>query len=167
MERRATLRSPLWNAVAAVVLAALAGGCVVMAMTGSVPGLIRVLMVALALTLLVGAGRALTLGVLATPEALVVRELFRTWRMPWSAVRGVRLVRYYPQTFGAPSVSTPMPELSYVDPHGCRRTIRVTALGARRTTAAQRNVDELKELIRAHGLPPGRSGQAKARDRVR
>jgi len=150
MDRRATLRSPLWNAVAAFVLGAGAGGCVAVAM-GSVPGLIRALMVALALILLAGAGRALTLGVLATSDALVVRELFRTLRVPWGSVRGVRLIHRHPETFGAPSVSTRMPELRYVDAYGRRRAIRVTALGARRTTAAQRNVDELKELIRTHG----------------
>jgi hypothetical protein len=152
MDRRATLRSPLWNAVSSVMLAAMAGGCAALAMVGSVPGLIRVLMVALALSLLVGAGRVLTVGVLATPDTLVVRELFRTRRIPWGAVRGVHLVRSSPQTFGAPSVSTPMPELRYVDAHGRRRTIRVAALGARRTAAAQQNVDNLKELIRTHGL---------------
>jgi hypothetical protein len=134
------------------MLAAMAGGCVGVAMVGSVPGLIRVLMVVLALSLLVGVGRVLTVGVIATSGGLVVRELFRTMRIPWSAVRGVRLVRYNPQTFGAPSVSTPMPELRYVDAHGRRRAIRVTALGARRTASAQRNVDELRELIRTHGL---------------
>jgi len=150
MDGRATLRSPLWNTVAAVMLVAGAGGCVAVAM-GAVPGSIRVLLVALALTLLVGAGRALTLGVFATPDGLVVRELFRTLRLPWSAVRGVRLTRSRPQTFGAPSVSTPMPELGYVDARGCRRTVRVTSLGARRTAAAQHNVDELRELIRTHG----------------
>jgi hypothetical protein len=152
MDRRATLRSPLWNTVSAVMVTVMAGGCVALAMVGSVPGLIRVLMVALALSLLVGAGRVLTVGVLATPDTLVVRELFRTRRVPWDAVRSVRLVSYYPQTFGAPSLSTPMPELRYVDAHGRRRTIRVAALGARRTAAAQRNVDKLRELIRTHGL---------------
>ena len=147
MYQKATLRSPLWNAVSAVVLAAMAGGCVAVAMEGSVPGAIRVPMVALALTLLVGVGRVLTLGVLATPDALVLRELFRTYRVPWGAVRGVGLNLYSYR-----SVPTAMPELRYVDAQGCGRTIRVAALGARRTAAAQRNVDELKELISANRL---------------
>ena len=151
MDRRATLRSPLWNAVAAVVLAAVAAGCAGVA-TDAVPGPTRILVIALVVILLVGAGRALTLGARATPDALVVRELFRTLKVPWGAVRGVRLIRYRPVTFGAPSVSTPMPELHYVDGDGRRRTIRLTALGARRTAVAQRNVDELKQLIRTHGL---------------
>jgi hypothetical protein len=151
MDRRATLRSPMWNAIAAVVLAAFASGCVALAL-GSVPGLIRVVMVALALALLVGAGRALTLGVRATPDALVVRELFRTLTLPWGAVRGVRLVSHRPQTFGAPAMSTPMPELHYVDGNGRKRRILVSALGARRTAAAQRNADALKELVRSRGV---------------
>jgi hypothetical protein len=47
----------------------------------------------------------------------------------------------------------------YVDADGHRRTIRVTALGARRTAAAQRNVDDLKELIRTHGLSAPKADQ--------
>jgi hypothetical protein len=97
--------------------------------------------------------------VLATSDALVVRELFRTRKIPWGAVRSVRLTRHRPETSGAPSVFTPMPELHYVDAYGRRRTVLVSSLGARRMAAAQRNVDGLKGLIRTHGRSAPKADQ--------
>jgi Bacterial PH domain len=144
------LRSWLWNVVSAGVLPLLAGGCVAFDL-GSPPVAVRALAGGVALALVACAGRVLTVGVRATPDGLVVRELFSTKTLPWAAIRGAKLVTHRPQTFGSPSVSTSMPELRYVDVYGNRRRVRITALGARRIAAARRNVDALNELIRTRG----------------
>ncbi len=147
---RPVLRSWLWNVTAAVVLAFLAAGCVVLTIRASAPEAVQFLLGAIAVVLAAGAARVSTVGVRATPDALIVRELFRTRKLPWSAVKRARLVTYDPPTFGAPSVSTAMPELHYVL-DGRRRRVRVTSLGARRVVVAERNVEELNEFIRTRG----------------
>ena len=144
------VRSWLWNIVSASLFLLLASGCVACAL-GSPEIVVRALAGGVALALVACAGRVLMVGVRATPDALIVRELFSTRTLPWSAIRGAKLVTHRPQTFGSPSVSTSMPELRYVDVDGRRGRIRVTALGARRIAAARRNVDALNELIRTRG----------------
>ncbi len=149
-ERR-VLRSRLWNMVAAGLLLMLAAGCVAFAVGGARPIGVEAVAGAAAVVLLAGAVRVLTVGVRATPDALIVRELFRTKRLPWSAVRRALLVMHRPKTFGSPSVSTPMPELQYVGADGRWNSILVTSLGARRVAVAERNVEALNELIRTRG----------------
>lgn len=145
VERR-VLRSRGWNAVAAVVLLVVAAVCAGVGIAGDV--LVGTAIVAL--VFVVGAVRVWTVGVIVTPDGLVVRELFYTKRLPWAVLRRARVV---PRLSRGGTVYNPT--IDYVVPARGEeededvRSLTVTALGAHRKRVAQRWVDELDELMRS------------------
>jgi hypothetical protein len=155
MEPR-VLRSRGWNAVAAAVLLAAAAFCgVIGAATGSPVATVGCLAVS-TLPLVVGAVRVWTVGVLVTPDGLVVRELLHTTKLPWAVLRGARVVTG--RTVRGPVLSNPVLEYAVPARHppedgdddAGTRSVTVTALGAYRRATAQRWVDELNDLIQRH-----------------
>jgi hypothetical protein len=80
-------RSP-WNVGLGAVVCALAAVALVRAVLVS-ESVERVLDLAFAVAATVAGVRALRLGVIATPTEVVIRELTRTTRIPWTRVAGV------------------------------------------------------------------------------
>ncbi len=141
------LRSWLWNGVAAAAVCVPAAGFVVAGMLsvrtpGGETGLAIVLVLVAALAI-----RLLRLGVYATPEGLVVRELLRTHRLSWESLRCAAVEdnrgRYSAR---GPVLYNPCP---YYERDARVRLVTVTALGAYREAIAQRRVDDLNVLIHA------------------
>lgn len=143
------LRSWLWNLVGAEVFLVLAGVCAAVAVSaGPSTSVIGAVVVA---SVLVGAAcRVLTLGVHATPKALVVREFLHTTTLRWKVVRTAELVERRPASPGRRASSTPLPKLNFVDADGRPNSMFLAALGARRSATARRNVQALNDLIRTH-----------------
>jgi hypothetical protein len=93
-------------------------------------------------------------GVLVTPDGLVVRELFYTKKLPWAVIRRARV---------APKGSNPgspvddliidyvvEPDEGDEDVPKRKQSITVTALGAWRRAVVQQRADELNELIQRY-----------------
>jgi hypothetical protein len=152
------LRSWTWNTVSAGFFAVLAAICFAPAIADSTPIEGKIILGQLSLVAVIGAGRAMTLGVRATPDALVIREILFTKRLPWSAVRGARLVLRSTNVPQGPPL--PMPQINYVDAQAKQRKVTISALGAWSQAEARYNVKALNDLIRTYR--PSRSANGGA-----
>jgi hypothetical protein len=151
------MRSWMWNTIGAAVLLGSAAVCgVVFVSLDGTQGTAgaSLLVLAGAVVLVLGTIRVLTMGVIVTEDGLVVRELFRTRRLPWDQLRrtdvvlsdGVRLGLYGPTVKVVHN-----PRIFYRDSTGePLRTVTVTSLGAYRREVAQSRADDINELIRRH-----------------
>jgi len=144
--RRRVWRSWPWTIALATVLGGLALlGLAGLGLNASTLGSL----ISLLVTVGAGAGllRVLATGVRATPTGLIIRELTRTTRVPWTQVRGVdSRPTERPRVFAPVLLLAPERAVK-----GGRRgraaeqILQVRVLGSYREAVAQRRADELAE----------------------
>lgn len=136
------LRSRLWNGVVAVIALLPLVCCVPTALMIPQPGLSFTLAAASAGLCAAGALRALSLGVEATPDGLVIREALYTRRLAWSELSGASLEKYSAYR----GVTTYLPVLR-LRTASAKPQIRVHSLSGYRAEPVRQRVDTLNELI--------------------
>jgi hypothetical protein len=137
------LRSRLWNGVVAVIALLPLVCCVPTAlMIARPPGLSFTLAAASVGLCVAGALRALSLGVEATPDGLVVREAFYTRRLAWAELSGASLEKHSADR----GVTTYLPVLR-LRTGSAKPQVRVHSLSGYRAEPVRQRVDTLNELI--------------------